>query len=592
MSSSDALERLLLWAAEQASADKREPRVEDGRRHPWGVDAYSDDDAYRAWWASRASVGQEIARSPKHDPSFLVVVSTESSSAEALRSCIAALQGQSIERFAAVLAHRSHVAAPPGVAERLRNDPRFSLAPVPLEGPSGWLGSAGGTAHKFLVMVDGRDLVHPNALAMLRASITPDVDVLYSDEDEFDEAGAHCHPRFKPDWAPDLLLSQAYLGNLMAISFAALERSGWPELADRHDLALRVTEVARQIVHVPEVLYHRRIVETGTSPVTVGHEGAVRAALARRGIAGAVEPGEIPGTLRVRRPAVGRPSVAIVIPFRDQAPMLARCVESILEHDDDQNLEIVLVDNGSIEPETAALCARLDEERRARIISQPGPFNWSAVNNAGAAATGADFLLFLNNDIEVTTNGWLAALLAEGQRAEVGIVGARLLYGDGSLQHAGIVVGAGVIGWHVFMGMPPGQVGYLGWDRVVRPCSAVTGACLLTPREVFARIGGFDEALEVAFNDVDYCLRVRDLGYEVIYTPDCTLVHHEAASRGLAGYKPDGARFLAKWDRDRIRADPYFNPNLSRFNSWCPLRGPGEDALWEHYVDELARGGG
>jgi GT2 family glycosyltransferase len=179
-------------------------------------------------------------------------------------------------------------------------------------------------------------------------------------------------------------------------------------------------------------------------------------------------------------------------------------------------------------------------------------------------------------------------LVEQGQRPEVGVVGARLFYPDGTLQHAGIVVGTGVIGWHIFMGLPPSGSAYLGWDRAVRPYSAVTGACFLTRRDVFDALGGFDETLEVAFNDVDYCLRARDLGYEVLYTPHAVLIHNEAMSRGLAGYRADGRRFLAKWDRSRLREDPFFNRNLSRFAAWCPLRQPGEDQLWEAYVDDLA----
>jgi GT2 family glycosyltransferase len=299
----------------------------------------------------------------------------------------------------------------------------------------------------------------------------------------------------------------------------------------------------------------------------------------------AVEDGPFPGSYHVRRRLRDRPTVSVIIPFRDQAAMTARCLESLETEPGHEDLDVVLVDNGSVEPETHALRRRFGDQ--VRVLEHPGAFNWSVINNLAARNCRSDLLLFMNNDIEARRPGWLGALAELAQRSDVGAVGARLLFPDGVVQHAGVVLGQHGIAGHVFMGLPPGGIGYFGWDRVVRPYSAVTGACLMTRRSVFEELGGFDEELQVAFNDIDYCVRLVDAGMQVLYTPHAELVHHESVSRGMSGFFHDYRYFLRKWGRDRLRDDPYYNPNLSLFAQWCPLRAPGEEERWEALIDEL-----
>jgi GT2 family glycosyltransferase len=592
----DGFGALLRWAAEQAVEGADRPSHDRVPR--WGQNATEDGSAYDEWWARHRRERDGDSAPPIVGARFSVVVWLADTSVDELRSCVESIRRQTASDWEAVLVgpvRGNDQTTRDELAAVVRSDPRFRVVgvepdEVPGAGPRGGMAFSG----DYVAFVDASDLLEPDALARVGAVLAPGVDVVYSDEDELEPDGSHSRPVFKPDWSPDLLLSEPYLGSLLVVSRSVLEtieRSDADPDADiDYDLMLRASEAADTIVHVPEVLYHRRVGHPATRPGADDDRvrRALEVAVTRRGVDGAVERAETTDRLHVRRSIRGAPSVSIVIPFRDQASLLARCMESLPIRPGYDNYDIVLVDNGSVEPETRALRTQLEERYGATVIEYPGAFNWSAINNVGAAAAKSDFLLFLNNDIEATGEGWLRALVEQGQRPEVGVVGARLFYPDGTLQHAGIVVGTGVIGWHIFMGLPPSGSAYLGWDRAVRPYSAVTGACFLTRRDVFDALGGFDETLEVAFNDVDYCLRARDLGYEVLYTPHAVLIHNEAMSRGLAGYRADGRRFLAKWDRSRLREDPFFNRNLSRFAAWCPLRQPGEDQLWEAYVDDLA----
>jgi O-antigen biosynthesis protein len=220
-----------------------------------------------------------------------------------------------------------------------------------------------------------------------------------------------------------------------------------------------------------------------------------------------------------------------------------------------------VLDNGSEEPDTLRFLGDLREPHRA--LRDPRPFNWSSINNEGVRSARGDVLLFLNNDTEVLEPTWLEALLEHAQLPEVGAVGARLLYPDGTLQHAGVVVGLGGTAGHAFKRMPPDHPGHFGMSQVVRDCSAVTGACLMVRREVFERVGGFDERYQVAYSDVDFCLSVREKGYRNVFTPHATLYHHECATRGDLDPPPDRWRFQARW-AGYLADDPYYNPNLTR----------------------------
>ncbi len=455
----------------------------------------------------------------------------------------------------------------------------------------------------FVALLDHDDLLHPEALAELAAVVsrTKDADVIYTDEDKYDELDRPFHPHFKPDWSPDLLLAFPYLGHLTAVRRSLLVAIGGfrPEFdgSQDFDVMLRATEQARRVVHIPRVLYHWRVVAgsaAGDSDAKPWAHAASRRvvedALVRQGIDGIVDGGPFLGAYTVRRRVRGTPSVSVIIPFRDQAALTAQCLDSLERSPGYPIGEVVLVDNGSSEPETTALRLRLADRPATRVLDYPGPFNWPAINNLAAATCRSDMLLFLNNDIEASSEGWLHAMVEQAQRPEVGAVGARLLYPDGRLQHAGVVLGLGGVAGHLFAGLPANAMGYFGWEQVTREVSAVTAACMLVRRPVFEELHGFDEAFAVGFNDVDFCIRLRQAGYQVLYTPQAELVHYESVSRGYSGFHRDYEEFLARWTEVLRAGDPFYNPNLGRLEPWCPLRPLDEDEQWLQLVGGLTRG--
>ena len=420
--------------------------------------------------------------------------------------------------------------------------------------------------------------------------------MIYSDEDKIDAIGERFDPFFKPDWSPDLLLSYAYLAHLMVVRRSLVEelgglRSDFDGSQD-WDLALRATEKARRIAHVPEVLYPWRTLPTSTSSGSEAKPWAFEAgrrvledAVARRGGGEVTQSARFPGRYHARRHLASHPLVSAVIPFRDEPALLATCATSLRAAPGYDRLELVLVDNGSELPETAALLERLAGEPGIRIVGAPGPFNWAAINNAAARQASGELLLFANNDIEARVPGWLDALVGHALRPEVGAVGARLLYPDGTIQHAGVVIGLGGIAGHVLRGLPADQPGYASMAIQTRNCSVVTGACMMVRRDVFSSVGGFDEELPVAFNDVDFCLRLREQGYLVVYEPLAELVHHESRSRGHTDDLAEGKRIVERWAPAITAGDPYMNANLSHWRYWCPLSTAQEDYRWKTYLE-------
>lgn len=452
------------------------------------------------------------------------------------------------------------------------------------------------TSTPAFMLLGQHDRLAADAVALLAAALD-DADVAYADDDEVDDGGSPRDPRLKPDWSPELCLSLPYVGHPVAYrrqpataagGIRALAGGDW-----EHDLLLRTTECTSRVAHVPEVLCHRQ-----ASPVLspqgadgVGGDGAVTSALARRGIDASVSPGPVGGSRAVHRRVRGRPRVTTVIPFRDAAPLLRACVDSVTETtaEDGVDLELVLVDNGSTEPETFTLLDRLEARPGVVVRRDPRPFNWAALNNAAADAVRGDVLLFLNNDIEALRPGWLAALAVQALRPDVGAVGARLLYPGGRVQHAGVVLGLGGAAGHVLAGLPGDQPGYLGMAVLTRDCSAVTGACLATRREVFESLGGFDEDLGLDVNDIDYCLRARERGLAAIYEPLAELVHHESPSRGTSGSPKDQLRFLERWQDVVVSGDPYLNRNLTRADCSAALRRGDEEKDWQEWRSTLTR---
>ncbi len=600
----------LSWLADRVVDLLPDAEVALVERPPWGIDAGVEPD-YPNWvrdQEARAVAAQGAL--PETGPLISVVVPVYRPPIWYFRGCIASVMSQRYRNWELCVCDDAS-----GDSELLAlideiasSDSRIKVA---RRETNGGISRATNDAialatGEFVAFLDHDDLLHPHALSSIVSAIepVPEADIVYTDEDTMqtelraaDVVVRRFRPYFKPGWAPDLLLTYPYLGHLLVVRRALVEQIGGlrPEFdgSQDYDLMLRAAERAREVVHVPKVLYHWRAVEGSAADDPTAKPWAHKAsrrvlenALERRAIDAVVEDGPIQGWYHVRRRILGNPSIQIIIPFRDQASMTAKCVESLRESPGYENFEVTLVDNGSTEPETRALLSKLERDG-LHVLEHPGPFNWAAINNHAASHSRSDLILFMNNDVEAGSDGWLSSLVEHAQRPEVGAVGARLVFPDGIVQHAGVVLGLGLIAGHLFAGMHPGAVGYLAWDRVVRPYSAVTAACMMSRRAAFESIGGFDENLEVAYNDVDYCMRLTDAGYTVLYTPHAQLIHDESASRGISGFVHDICYFLSKWDRGRLSDDPLYNPNLGLFGTWCRLRDPGEMRIWQKEVDSL-----
>jgi O-antigen biosynthesis protein len=418
-------------------------------------------------------------------------------------------------------------------------------------------------------LVFAGDVWAPDAVALLAAALDAG-GAAYGDEDRMDTDLQHTDPRLKPAFSPGFLASRNYVGRPLAfgpeLTRDPSELTPTDDATWEHEFAVSLCRRAVRVTHVPEVLCHRT-----AGPPDHGPAGDHR--------------GDGPND-----PALATDvKVSIVIPFRDQPAFLRTCVDSV-RSTTAEDVEFVLVDNGSSEPEMASLLERLEAQPEVQVLPDAGPFNWARLNNAGARVATGDVLLFLNNDIEALRPGWVSALVGHALREDVGAVGARLLYPDRRLQHCGIVVGMNGAAGHPLVGLPETEPGYLGMARATRECSAVTGACLATRRQVFEQLSGFDPSLGVDLNDVDYCLRAGRAGYRVLYAPDAELLHHESPSRGTAGGTGDIVEFVDRWADYISAGDRYLSPHLTRSDSSCALAGPDERAAWNRWFATVAGG--
>ncbi|MEY2497997.1 MAG: hypothetical protein QOD12_1553 [Verrucomicrobiota bacterium] len=496
----------------------------------------------------------------------------------------------------------------PFLKEKARRDPRIKLT---FREKNGHISECSNSAlelatGEWCALLDQDDLFAEKALAFVAREIEahPDAGLIYSDEDKLESDGTPSNPFLKPDWNPELFLGQNYINHLGVYRTELLReiggfREGFEGSQD-YDLALRCIErlAPAQIRHIPRILYHWRAVAGSLAAVVDAKPYAKEAArraiadhLKRRGIVARVEPcPESPESHRVvYELAAAPPKVSIIIPMRDRVALLEQCIASIRERTDYPAIEFVIIDNGSSEPAALKLLRKIEQEIGARVVRENGAFNFSRLINRGAAAATGEVLAFLNNDIEATERGWLGEMVSHVLRAEVGAVGARLWYPDGTLQHGGVILGLGGVAGHAFPRVPRGHPGYFNRAWLQQNCSAVTGACLLVRRKVFEEAGGFDETnLAINFNDVDFCLRLRAAGLLNVWTPSANLIHHESASRGHQATREEQAEFVReatfmqrKWGIDLLR-DPYYNPNLS-------LNLPGFELAVPPRLPEFAR---
>ena len=449
----------------------------------------------------------------------------------------------------------------------------------------------------YVALLDHDDELAPHALYLVAEELNahPEADLVYSDEDKLDRDGRRRDPYFKPDWSPDLILSQNLFSHLGVYRTDLVRRVGGFrrgfEGSQDYDLLLRcmAETTAERIRHIPHVLYHWRAIAGSTAFATAAKSYAEPAAmkaltehLARTDPRIRVARARLPTTYRITYPLPAPPPlVSMIVPTRDALPVLRRCVESVLATTTYPRFEMLIVDNRSRDPRTLTYLASLADDARVRVLHYDRPFNYAAINNFAAREAAGDVLCLLNDDVEVITADWLTEMVAHALRPGIGAVGAKLLYPNETVQHAGIVTGVWGVAAHYHRHLPADAPGHRAHAQVVRNVSAVTGACLVVRRTLFEAVGGLDEGgLPVTFNDVDFCLRLEAAGYRNLWTPFAELYHNESYSRGADDVPAKETRrarevdfMLRRWGR-RLEADPYYSPNLSLASEAVVLARP------------------
>jgi Predicted glycosyltransferases len=438
---------------------------------------------------------------------------------------------------------------------------------------------------EFVGLLDNDDTLAEFALYEVVKLLNdhPEADLIYSDEDKLSEDNKRSQPFFKTDWAPDILLATNYICHFGVYRKTIIDeiggfRKGY-EGAQDYDLVLRFTEKTDKIFHIQKILYHWRMISNSTAvnPESKGYafEAGLKSledALERRGIKGTVTHGAFPGVYTIAYEIVNNGLVSVIIPTRDNAADLKACIESIYEKTIYQNFEIVVADNGSEKEETFKLFEYFTKKYKDqfKVVRIDIPFNFSQINNLAVKESKGEYLLFLNNDITVITKGWMKRMVSLAQQEHVGAVGAKLYYPDNTIQHAGVLLGMGGVAGHGHVGYPRGDYGYFGKLVTTNNYTSVTAACMMVKREDFDRVNGFEEKLTVAFNDVDLCLKLYELGKFNVWLHNVELYHYESKSRGAEDTYTKYKRFNSeiKYMKDHwlkyIKNDPYYNRNLTR----------------------------
>lgn len=550
----------------------------------------ADDVDYKEWYENHRVLEKDLEEQKNvhffKEPLISIIVPIYNTPITFLRQMIDSVQQQSYEKWELCIGNASPEKQEiRQVLEEYKSDKRIKEIAIPenkgiAENTNKAMTISEG---EFIGLLDHDDLLAPNALYEVVKALNENnlAEVVYTDEDKVTaDLEEHFRPHFKPDFNLDLLRSNNYICHFFVASRDLIKRVGGfrPEFngAQDYDLILRCTEQAKQIVHIPKILYHWRVhkASTADNPASKMYafdagKRAIEEHLVRCRTKGTVQHTKDLGFYRVKYEVCGEPLVSLIIPNKDQSEALKKCLDSIREKTSYRNYEIIIVENNSEEPETFAFYKKIAGEK-IKIVTWEGEFNYSAINNFGVRHARGDYLLLLNNDVEIINGDWLTEMLSHCQRKEVGIVGAKLYYPDNTIQHAGIIIGIGGVAGSVFVGLPRAFSGYLHKASIQLDLSAVTAACMLVKRSVFEQVGGLEEKLKVAFNDVDFCLRVREKGYLVVYDPYAELYHYESKTRGAEDTKEKIRRFQTEieymrshWIRLLKKGDPYYNCNLS-----------------------------
>lgn len=437
---------------------------------------------------------------------------------------------------------------------------------------------------EYIALFDHDDLLHPSALyEVMRAICEHGADFIYTDENTFSEEPRDAYnPHFKPDFSPDTLRSYNYICHLSAFSRELLDSVGYfrseYDGSQDYDLILRLTEKAKKVFHIRKILYywraHKNSVaqDVGAKPYTVtAAKKALAAHLERCGLKGEVLDSSVPTTYHIKYEIDGNPLISVIIPNKDHTDDLEVCLKSLYEKSSYKNFEVIIVENNSTEKETFEYYEAIAQKHgNIKIVKWEGNFNYSAINNFGVNYAKGEFILLLNNDVEIINGSCLEEMLMFAQRKDVGAVGAKLYYSDDTVQHAGVILGLGGTAGHAHKHFGRSHPGYMARASIAQNLSACTAACLMMRRDVFDEVGGLDESFEVAFNDVDLCMKIRKKGYLVVFTPYAELYHYESKSRGndstpekLERFRGEIDRFKEKWKKQLDDGDPYYNPNLT-----------------------------
>ena len=539
---------------------------------------------YNDWLGSTAKATRYVRLT--YQPLISVLIPVYNVEEKYLVQCIESVLGQSYENYEiCIVDDASRSQKTKQVLLRYGRNPKIKIK---YRKVNGHISQATNDALKmaqgdFVALLDNDDLLDHDALYEVAYALNqnPKLDLIYTDEDKIDMDGRRCSPHFKPDFSPDTLLSMNYICHLTVVRTSLLRKIGGFEVgmegAQDYDMVLKVVENTNGIYHIPKVLYHWRMLESSTAYNNKSknyalkrNEKALERAIERRGLAAEVFYDRIAEHYGVIYKVKREPIVSIIIPIKDMSHMTRNCLSSIYQNTTYCNFEVIVVDNRSEEKETF----RLLEEYKKKydnfsVIRADIEFNYSRLNNLAVKKAKGDFLILLNNDTEIITPEWIEMLVGYASQSHIGAVGAKLLYGDGTVQHVGVVLGLGGVAAHAFRGVSVEEVGYFARNRMPYDWGAVTAACLCIEKKKFLKVGGLEEKIKVAFNDVDLCLKLLEAGYYNVVVPQVKLYHFESKSRKDDDTPEKQKRFdderkymLREWGK-YLKRDPFYNQNLS-----------------------------
>jgi len=546
--------------------------------------------AYALWmkYQKEREVSRELLT---YTPLISVIIPTYNTPPHYLKACIESVLSQIYKNFEICIADdaSSNQETLEVLKEYEKKDERIKIV---YREENGHVSEASNSALSlasgvFVAFLDHDDMLAPEALYQMvkRVNEKPHLKLLYSDEDKIDAKNQRYDPHFKSGWNPDMFFSQNYLSHLTLIQKALIDtiggfRKGYEGSQD-YDLYLRCLHHIEEseIDHVEHILYHWRAIDGSTAlcahekryTMTSGLK-ALEDYFNTQGQKVTIEKGMVDNTYKVSYPITGTPPlVSIVIPTRDRHDLLHKCIDSILKFTEYENYEILIVDNESSEAQTLLYFEELKKYQNIKIIEYHYPFNFSAINNFGVDHAQGEVVVLLNNDVEIISKHWLTEMVEHALRPEIGAVGAMLYYDDDRIQHAGVILGIGGVAGHSHKYFSKGMFGYFSRLKIIQNYAAVTGACLAVKKSLYEAVGGLDqENLSVAFNDVDFCLKLQEKGYRNLWTPYVELYHHESKSRGLEDtdekqerFQQEVAYMKRRWGKKLMR-DPYYNSHLTR----------------------------